>query len=383
MDVTVPRGRRLAVTAIVMGLAVLVALAVLAVVRAAPRALTAVGVGVLLALALDPVLTATQRRLRCSRATGTIIVGGGLVGALSTIVLILGPEAASQASDFADELPDTVRQFYSWPVVGRRLEDADAVGRIERFADELPSSFDVDDLAGIAERVLTSAGMALLVTAVAVSVLLDGAAIVERVRRAIPPERRNRADEIGRIAYRSLARYFAGSVSVAVLNGFVIFTAGLLLGVPLAPLAGIWAAITNLIPQIGGLLGGSFFVLLAVSEGPVPGLVALLVFLVYQQLENNVIQPTVIGNAVDLTPPTTMLAALIGGAAAGVPGALVATPLVGAVKSVWMELHGQDTSAPGGEPGSGDGDRDGDGDGGQKTGDGGILHRLVSRLSPG
>jgi len=52
-----------------------------------------------------------------------------------------------------------------------------------------------------------------------------------------------------------------------------------------------------------------------------------------------VIQPTVIGRAVNLTPPTTMLAALIGGAAAGVPGALVATPLVGAVKSVWLDVH--------------------------------------------
>ncbi len=107
---------------------------------------------------------------------------------------------------------------------------------------------------------------------------------------------------------------------------------------PLAPLAAIWAAITNLIPQIGGLLGGSFFVLLAFSQGPLTGVIALAVFLGYQQLENHVIQPTIIGRAVHLTPPTTMLAALIGGAAAGVPGALVATPLLGAVKSVWLDV---------------------------------------------
>ncbi len=137
-----------------------------------------------------------------------------------------------------------------------------------------------------------------------------------------------------------MARYFAGSVAVAVLNGTVILTAGLLLGIPLAPLAAVWAAITNLIPQIGGFLGGSFFILLALTQGALPGLIALVVFLAYQQLENNVIQPTVIGRAINLTPPTTMLAALVGGAAAGVPGALVAAPLIGAAKSVWLDTHG-------------------------------------------
>ena len=78
--------------------------------------------------------------------------------------------------------------------------------------------------------------------------------------------------------------------------------------------------------------------LLAFSQGPLNGVIALAVFLGYQQLENHVIQPTIIGRAVHLTPPTTMLAALIGGAAAGVPGALVATPLLGAAKSVWLDV---------------------------------------------
>lgn len=327
------------------GVGILAAMVVLAIFQAAPRELTALGVGVLVALALDPVLRATQRRFHCSRAVGTLIVGTSFAAVLGGIVFVLGPQAADQASQFADELPATVEEFYTWPVVGQRLEDADAVGRVEQFVDELPSQIDADSIENIAARVLGGLGAALLVLITAVAVLLDGGAIVARVRRTIPAERQERADEIGSIVYRSIARYFAGSVGVALLNGTVILTAGLILGIPLAPLAAVWAAITNLIPQIGGFLGGSFFVLLAVTQGAVPGLIALVVFLGYQQFENNVVQPTVIGRAVNLTPPTTMLAALIGGAAAGVPGALVATPLIGAVKSVWLDTHGKDPTA--------------------------------------
>lgn len=327
------------------GVGILLALAVLGVFETAPRELTLLGVGLLLGFALDPVLRATQRRFHCSRAVGTLIVGSGFALALGAVVLFLGPQAADQAGQFADELPTTVEEFYSWPIIGQRLEDTDAVGRVQRFVDDLPSMIDADSIEHIADRVLGGIGAALLVLVTATAVLLDGEAVVERVRRTIPPARRERADEIGRIVYKSVARYFAGSVGVAILNGTVILTAGLILGIPLAPLAGVWAAITNLIPQIGGFLGGAFFVVLATTQGPVPGLIALVVFLAYQQIENNVIAPTVIGKAVDLTPPTTMLAALIGGAAAGVPGALVATPMIGAIKSVWLDTRGQRSGA--------------------------------------
>ena len=109
---------------------------------------------------------------------------------------------------------------------------------------------------------------------------------------------------------------------------------------PLAPIAGLWSMLTNFIPQIGGFLGGSFFVLLALTKSPLTALVAAAVFLGYQQFENNVVQPAVVGSAVNLTPPATMLAALIGGAAAGVPGALVATPLMGAAKALYLDRRG-------------------------------------------
>ena len=348
------------------GVGILGAMVVLAVFRAAPGELTALGIGLLVALALDPVLRVAQRRFQCSRAVATVIVGTAFAVALGGIAFILGPQAADQAGQFADELPTTVEEFYSWPIVGPRLESADAVGRVQTFVDDLPSRIDADSISDAADRALGGLSVMLLVLITAIAVLLDGEALVARVRRAIPERRQERADEIGRIVYRSVARYFAGSVGVAVLNGTVILTVGLILGIPLAPLAGVWAAVTNLIPQIGGFLGGSFFILLAFTQGALPGLIAVVVFFAYQQFENNVIQPTVIGRAVNLTPPTTMLAALIGGAAAGVPGALVATPLIGAGKSVWLDTHGKSL------------DEDDSGSSDEKPS---ALRRLISRVA--
>jgi predicted PurR-regulated permease PerM len=180
-----------------------------------------------------------------------------------------------------------------------------------------------------------------VVLVTALGVMVDGPVSVARVRALVPAARRPRVDRLGRIVYQTFGSYFAGSLFVAVLAGLVILSTGLLLGVPLAPVAGLWATLTNLIPQVGGFLGGGFFVLLALTQGPVEAAVALAVFLAYNNLENHVITPAIVGRAVNLSPPATMLAALVGGAAAGVPGALVATPLMGAAKAVYLDRRGQ------------------------------------------
>ena len=123
--------------------------------------------------------------------------------------------------------------------------------------------------------------------------------------------------------------------------GLCVLTLGLALGIPLAPLAALWAMLTDLIPQVGGFLGGSFFVLLAVTQGATTALIAAGGFVLYMNLENHLIQPAIVGRSVDLTPPTTMVAAFVGGAIAGVPGALVATPFVGAAKAIYLEARGR------------------------------------------
>jgi predicted PurR-regulated permease PerM len=328
-------------SALVLALAAALAAALWAVVTIAPDMVTRLAIGLVVGLALSPIVSAVERRFGWSRSAAALVVGGGLVVALAAVVLLVAPPAVRQARSFTKEVPETVRELYSWPILGERLEKADAAGDVTSAIDDLPSSFDDKALADLGERVLGGALSTIVALIAALGVLVDGPAMVRRIRSIVPPSRQAQADEIGQIVYQSFGSYFAGSLLVAVLNGMVILTTGLVLGVPLAPVAGVWSTLTNFIPQIGGFLGGSFFVLLALTKSPVTALIAAAIFLGYQQFENNVVQPAVVGSAVNLTPPATMLAALIGGAAAGVPGALVATPLMGAGKALYLEWRGQ------------------------------------------
>ncbi|MGH9138736.1 MAG: AI-2E family transporter [Acidimicrobiales bacterium] len=307
--------------------------------RNVPDSIARVGVGVLLAFALDPVVVRLRRRLGCSRATAVAIVGSTVAVLFAALVLVLGPPAVEQARRFGRELPRTVEQLYDVPIAGGFLRDADAADKVRDWAADLPASIDTASITDAASRLVDGVVAGLVVVLVGLAVLVDGERLVNRLLAAIPDGVEDQAVRVGRIFYRTVGAYFSGSLLVAGLAATFILAVGLALGVPLAPAAALWMLIVNLIPQIGGLLGGGFFTILALSEGVTTGLICLILYLIYMQLENHVLQPAIVGEAVDLSAPATMLAALVGGAAAGVPGALVATPLVGAAKALYLELR--------------------------------------------
>ncbi|MDQ3944495.1 MAG: AI-2E family transporter, partial [Actinomycetota bacterium] len=317
----------------------LVGLLLVAFLRNVPDSVTKVGVGVLLAFALDPVVVRVQATWGCSRAAAVAIVGTTVAFLFAVLVLVLGPPALDQARRFGRELPQTVEQLYDLPLVGGWLRDAGAAFKVQQWAEDLPARIDTEAVTNTARSILDGVVSGLIVVLVGVAVLVDGERLIRRLRAAIPDRIEPQAVRVGRVFYRTIGAYFSGSLLVAALGATFILALGLAFDVPLAPAAALWMLVVNLIPQVGGLLGGGFFVLLAFSKGVSTGLACLAIYLIYQQIENHLIQPAVVGEAVDLSAPATMLAALVGAAAAGIPGALVATPLVGATKALYLELR--------------------------------------------
>ncbi|MGE3620718.1 MAG: AI-2E family transporter [Acidimicrobiia bacterium] len=314
-------------------------LVLLAFVRSVPDSVTRVGVGILLAFALDPVVVRLRHRFGVSRPVAVAAVGLSAVALFAVLIFVLGPPAVRQAQRFSAELPETVEQLYGVPILGSRLEDAEAADKVREWAADLPARLDTATVTATARSVLDGVLAGLIVIVVGVAVLVDGDRMVGRISAALPSRFEARALTVGRTFYRTIGAYFSGSVLVAILAATFNLAVGLAFGVPLAPAAALWTLMVNLIPQVGGFLSGSFLTVLALTQGVETGLAVLALYLVYMNLENHVIQPAIVGRAVDLSPPATMLAALVGAAAAGVPGALVATPLVGAAKSLYLELR--------------------------------------------
>jgi predicted PurR-regulated permease PerM len=324
---------------------------VLSTVRAAPRAMTALVIGSMFALALNPVVEFLMARTRMRRplAVATVFAISFLVFAAVAVLLI--PPAVGQVEGLGRQLPKSIAELGQLPVVGPALERADIPARITAAVENLPERLreDLSPLGTALRSVVSGFFAGGIVLLIAICLLVDGGRLVEHARRLVPAERRGVTDRLGALAYRAIGRYVAGSLLVATIAGIYTLSVGLILGIPLTPLLAVNVMLFDLVPQIGGAAGGFPFVIMAFSKSPTTGLIAAVLFLLYLQLENNVLQPIVIGQAVKLSPVATMAAALIGVAAGGVVGALIAVPFVGAAKLIYLELfpHGIDAGTTG------------------------------------
>jgi predicted PurR-regulated permease PerM len=326
-------------------------LAIRGLLRHIPRTITGLGVATIIALAINPLVSMLERRgLR--RGPAVCMVLTSIAAVFAVLALLVVPPAVRQARDLADERATVIKDLGKLPLVGDQLGSANVQERVDRFIDELPDKLagDTTPLEKAARSVADGVVATVVTLLFAITMLLDGPRLLRAARRLVPVERRSRADEVARLANQVVGRYVAGSLLVAGVCGLTILIAGLALGVPLTPLAALWAGLWDLVPQIGGAAGAIPFVILGMTKGAGTAVACLIVFFIYQQVKHQIIQPLLIGQAVKLSPPATMVAALVGVSAGGVVGALIAVPLVGAVKAVYLEFRRPPEIAPQAEP---------------------------------
>ena len=328
--------------------AALATLGTLATANALRQTLSLALIAMVIALALERVVMPLAGFLRGRRWLAVVMICGLILTFFAGLSAFLVPAVSTKAASFGNELPQMTSRLQDVPIFGDALRKLDAAVKVEAWLDQLPetigkqSSQITDALGGAVDIALAVSTVIIL----ALAFVIDGPRLNGSLRTVLAPKKRRTYDQTTRLVVDIVGRYFAGSLLIAVAAGLVSLSVGLALGVVLAPLAAIWIATTNLIPQIGGFLGGVVFVALGFATSTTAGLACLAYFLTYQQFENHVVQPAVIGRAVSMSPAATMVIALVGGSALGVPGAMISVPIVGAAKLVARHLAGKDSTSP-------------------------------------
>ncbi len=165
-----------------------------------------------------------------------------------------------------------------------------------------------------------------------------------------------RSERYGRIAHevnRSVTGYMLGNILTSVTAGVVVFVTLLIVGVPFPFLWALWVALVNFLPMIGGALAGIPTVLFALGHSLTAGIVTLVVFLIYTQIENHILNPVVMSRTVRVNPLLVLLSILIGasigdwvgGTFGAFVAALLAIPAAGALQVITREVW-QATAIP-------------------------------------
>jgi predicted PurR-regulated permease PerM len=156
--------------------------------------------------------------------------------------------------------------------------------------------------------------------------------------RMAPRSRRARVALLGDEILVRIGGYVAGTVTVALIAGTLAFVFLLIAGVPFALPLALIVALTAFIPMVGATVGATIVSIVAFFNGTGTGIACVIFFVIYQQVENYVIQPRVMRRAVDVHPAVTIIAALIGGTLLGIVGALLAIPIAAAIALIVREV---------------------------------------------
>jgi predicted PurR-regulated permease PerM len=326
---------------VVLGI-LLATIGLLAFVYLAWHVITWILIAVFLALALNPAVEFFERKgLRRGYSTALVVILA--LGAIVGLGFLLIPPLIDQVVSFVDYVPQVVDDLTRGRgPFGFLQTDYHIVDRV-REAIEKQGAGGVLGITGaglaVARGVVTAVAGAVAIGFLTFFMLLDGRRLVERFYNFLPAETRPRWQRIGTEIYRTVGGYVTGNVLISVIAGtasaIVLFALGSDYAIALAVVVGV----LDLIPLAGATLAAILVSLVVFVElGWVKGVIIVVFFVVYQQLENHVLQPVIYGRTVQLSPLVVLISVLIGAELAGILGALAAIPVAGMVQAIGREF---------------------------------------------
>jgi predicted PurR-regulated permease PerM len=299
------------------------------------QVLTWIIVAIFLALALNPAVEAFERRgLRRGIATAiTSLLALGVMVAAGSLFI---PTLVDEATGFVDELPDYVNDVSEGR--GPLGELVERYEIDERVRDAVQGG-DASSVLGLSDTALaiTQGVITFIVAVVTIAfmtffMLLEGPRWMERFYGLLPEGSQEKWRGIGREIYRTVGGYVTGNLLISVIAGVSSTIVLLILDVPYAVALGLLVAILDLIPLAGATLAAIILTAVAFLTSIPAGIVVLAFMILYQQVENHVLQPLVYSRTVQLSPLAILISVLIGAKIAGILGALAAIPVAGTIQ---------------------------------------------------
>jgi predicted PurR-regulated permease PerM len=300
------------------------------------------------ALLLNPIVVVLERKLSLRRGLAVTIVTILAALAFLGLALAFGYPLVGAVTHLANKLPSYVasaEQGKGW--IGHLARKYHVLTWVQRNTPKLVTY--AQSLSKPALSIGTAAFSLLIelfvIFVLVLLLLLEGPKMRRWILSQMPQQRADGTTRVAREVQQAVIGYMLGNFLTSIIAGVVVFVTLLSVGVPYPVLWGVWVALVDFLPMVGGALAGIPTVLFAFTQGITAGVVTLVVFLVYTQIENHVLNPVIMSRTVRISPLLVLLAVLIGaslgslvgGIFGGFVAALLAIPVAGALQVLVRE----------------------------------------------
>jgi predicted PurR-regulated permease PerM len=325
---------------------VLVALLVVFLVRELSRILAWLVVAGFFAVVLAPAVDFIERRFRMRRGLATSIVFFAVLGLVLAMLTAFIVPVAHQVTKFSDQLPHYIEDAKNGEgAVGDLIKRYDLDEKIEENRDKIEEAISGAGAPALkAVRSVFNTLLAFLtILVLTFLMLLRGPSLTAGALVLLPERHRERAAAIAADAAKAVSGYMLGNFLISLLAGLTTYVLLKVMGVPYPEVIALFVAFADLIPLVGATLGAVPTVGLSFIHSTTAGIVALVFYVAYQQVENHLIQPVIMSRTVDVNPLTVLVSVLVGVELFGFLGALLAIPAAGIIQVVVRNLFDPET----------------------------------------
>jgi predicted PurR-regulated permease PerM len=310
----------------------------------ARQVLTWVFVSAFLAMALNPAVGLLQARGLRHRAAAAAVMYLLAIAAVALLGWLFVPPLLDQVGGFGRAVPGYAHQLTSGEgPLGFLERDYHVVEKARAAVSGGEGGGGAKLLGGagtlvsLTRSVVTGVVGFVTILFLTFFMILEGPTWVNRALTLLPAESRPRWRNVGRQISRTISGYASGNLVLSAIAGASSAIVLALAGVPFPVALGLLVAILDLVPLAGATIAGIVLAIVAFLTSITAGVIVVAFFVVYQQLENHVLQPLVYGRTVELSPLVVLVAILIGAEVAGVLGALAAIPVAGTVQILLVD----------------------------------------------
>jgi predicted PurR-regulated permease PerM len=285
-----------------------------------------------LAIALNPLVERLEPRLG-RRPAATVVFLASVIGFLAIVAALVVP-FVSQVDQISTGLPQAISNARQDSTIKRLDNKYHVADHAKQHLDALPNV-----VFGAAGTVLGGAVAVSTVFFLTLFLLYELPGIARVTLTQIPPGRRPRVMAAVQHMNRNVGGYVAGNLAISLICGAVTTLSLYLLDVPYSLALGVFMAVLDLIPLVGATIGSVVVIASAfLFVDTRAGIIMFVVVMVYQQIENHILQPLIYGRTVQIPSLVVLIAVLCGGAVLGLIGALLAIPIAGTIHAVLSEL---------------------------------------------
>jgi len=295
-----------------------------------------------LAIALSPPVNWLNMRMKRGLAIALVYLGLLLVPVL--LIALIVPPLITEANNFADNVPRYADDVTEYVQKNKRLreinEDYDITSKLEEEASKLPSRLGgaAGTLRDIGFGIVNSLFALLTILVMSAFLLGSGRRWTDAFINSRPAHQRERLRRSRDNMASAVGGYMAGALTIAMIAGIATYIVLLILGVPFRGPLAVIAGLFSLIPLVGATVAAVLIGIVTLFEDfPTATIIWAIWAVVYQQLENHLIQPQIQKRTLNVHPFLTIVAVLFGGTLLGVMGAIVAIPVAASIQILLRE----------------------------------------------